>query len=164
MSTDPHYKHCPECRTEYLLTAARCADCDVDLVDGATLAAQQAEITAFPPASELACVRVAPIPWIQALSEALQQGGVRHRVEPARAEDVPDGPRDDVFGGAQLFGLYVRPEHEAPARELDAAIAAQILPEEAPLVEEGDVESCPACAAGLATDATECPDCGLEFG
>jgi predicted RNA-binding Zn-ribbon protein involved in translation (DUF1610 family) len=164
MATDPHYKYCPECRTEYLLTAARCADCDVDLVDGATVAAQEAEIAAFPPASELACVRVAPIAWIQALSEALQQGGVGHRVEPARAEDVPDGPRDDVFGGAPLFGLYVRQEHEAPARELDASIAAQILPEEAPPVEEGEAESCPACAAGLAPDATECPDCGLEFG
>jgi len=164
MSTAPHYRHCPECGTEYLLTAARCADCDVDLVDGATLAAEQAEIAAFPPASELACLRVAPIAWIQALSEALQQGGVAHRVEPARAEDAPDGHRDDVFGGAQLFGLYVRHEDEAPARELDASIAAQILPDEAPLVEEGELESCPACAAGLATDATECPDCGLEFG
>jgi len=164
MSTNPHYKVCPECRTEYLLTAERCADCDVALVDGASLAAEQAEIADFPPASELLCVRVAPLAWIRALSETLQQAGVRHRVELTRAEDAPDGRRGDVFGDVQLFGLYVLQEDEAPARELDAAIAAQILPEEAPPVAEGEVESCPACAAALAADATVCPDCGLVFG
>jgi hypothetical protein len=164
MSIEPHYKVCPACRTEYMLVATRCADCDVDLVDAAALAAADAALEAFPPASELECVRVAPVGWVRALSEALQQRGVTHRVEPASASDAPDGQSPDVFGGAQLFGLYVQSEHVSRARDLDDSIAAQVLPEEAPTLAEGEQEACPACSTELAANATECPDCGLVFG
>jgi len=164
MSTGPHYKICPACRTEYRLVATRCADCDVDLVDGNALPAEEDELDAFPPASELECVRVAPIKWIQVLSQALQERGVAHRVEPGRVGDAPDGQRPDVFGDTQLFGLYVQSEHAPAARELDGSIAAQILPDEAPILEEGEEEACPACGTALTRDATECPDCGLQFG
>jgi hypothetical protein len=64
----------------------------------------------------------------------------------------------------QLFGLYVQSEHAPPARELDGTIAAQLLPEEAPPLDEGEEEACPACGTALAADAIECPDCGLSFG
>jgi hypothetical protein len=164
MTTGPHYKLCPACRTEYTLVATRCADCDVDLVHGDALRAEEEEFEAFPQASELECVRVAPIGWIHALSEALQQRGVAHRVEPGRAQDAPDGQRPDVFGDAQIFGLYVQSEYAPVARELDGSIAAQILPDEAPILEEGEEEACPACGTALTTDATGCPDCGLQFG
>ena len=164
MQTKLHYKLCPECRTEYTEVASRCADCDVDLVHSEEIALEEEGIEAFPPASELECVRVAPIAWVRALSEALQQGGVVHRVEPASADDAPEGQRPDVFGDVQLFGLYVRIEHVSTAREIDDSIAAQVLPEEAPALEEGEEETCPACGAGLAADATECPDCGLRLG
>jgi hypothetical protein len=164
MSIEPHYKICPACRTEYMLVATRCADCDIDLVDSDVLAAEEANLEAFPPASELECVRVAPIAWIHALSEALQRRGVAHRVEPASAENTPEGQQTDVFGDAQLFGLYVQSEHVTPAKDLDGSIAAQVLPEEAPNLAEGGEEACPACGAALAADATECPDCGLGFG
>jgi hypothetical protein len=164
MPTERRYKLCPECHEEYTLAASRCADCDVDLVHGDELALEAEELEAFPPASELECVRVAPIAWIRALSEALQQGGVVHRVEPASAGDAPEGQRPDVFGDIQLFGLYVRIEHASKARELDDSIAAQVLPEEAPALEEGEEESCPACGAALAANLTECPECGLRFG
>jgi hypothetical protein len=164
MSIEPHYKICPACRTEYMLVAARCADCDVDLVDASALAAEDAAREAFPPASELECVRVAPIGWIRALSEALQERGVAHRVEPASAADAPDGQSPDVFGTAQLFGLYVQSEQVPPARDIDGSIAAQVLPEAAPALDEGEQEACPACGTALATNATECPDCGLVLG
>jgi hypothetical protein len=164
MSDTLHYKICPECRTEYTRFAERCADCDVDLVHGDTLAAEEAEAAAFPPAAELECVRVAPIAWIHALSEALQEEGLAHRVEPASAEDAPDGQNPDVFGGAQLFGLYVRSEDAASTREFDGSIAAQVLPDAAPVLEDGEVESCPACSATLSAEEVECPDCGLRLG
>jgi hypothetical protein len=109
-------------------------------------------------------VRVAPIAWIRALSGALQQGGVAHRVEPATAEDAPRGQRADGFGDVQLFGLYVQSEHAPPTRELDGSIAAQLLPEEAPALAEDEEEACPACGTALTSEATECPDCGLQFG
>ena len=157
-------KMCPECHEEYTLAATRCADCDVYLVDGSEFAVEEEELESFPPASELECVRVAPLPWIRALSEALQQGGVVHRVEPGSADAAPEGQRPEVFGDVQLFGLYVRIEHFPAAREIDVSIAAQVLPEEAPSVEEGEEETCPACGTGLAVDVIECPDCGLRLG
>jgi hypothetical protein len=162
--SEPHYKVCPVCRTEYLLVAARCADCDVDLVDAEALVAEDRERKAFPPASELECVRVAPIGWIQALSRALQEQGVPHRVEPANAEDAPDGQRPEVFGDARLFGLYVESERVGTARDVDDTIAAHVLPEAAPPLAEGEEEACPACGTALPASATECPDCGLVFG
>jgi len=164
MPNQCHYKICPECHEEYTLVATRCADCDVDLVHGDELALEEEELEAFPPASELECVRVAPIAWIRALSEALQEGGVVHRVEPASADDAPEGQRPEVFGDVQLFGLYVRTGHASTARELDDSIAAQVLPGEAPALAEGEEEVCPACGTALAADATECSDCGLRLG
>ena len=164
MSTDALYKICPECQMEFTPVTERCTDCDVDLVHADALPSEEEEIEDFPPASELECVRVAPIAWIRALSEALQDEGVAHRVEPATETDAPDGQRPEVFGGAQLFGLYLRSEDAAPARELDGSIAAQLLPDEAPPLEEGEEEECPACGGRLATNAIECSDCGLRLG
>ncbi len=117
MSSEPHYKYCPACRSEYTLIATRCIDCDLDLVDADALPAEE-DLQAFPPASELECVRVAPIAWIRALSGALQKGGIAHRVEPATVEDAPEGQRADAFGDVQLFGLYLESENAPPAREL----------------------------------------------
>jgi hypothetical protein len=158
------YRFCPVCRSEYTRVATRCLDCDVDLVEADELPPEGEQAEAFPPASELECVRVAPIDWIRALSGALQQGGVPHRVEPASAGEAPEGQRPDVFGDAQLFGLYVECEQVPPAREVDALIAARLLPEEAPALAEGEEETCPACGTALTPDAIECPDCGLSFG
>jgi hypothetical protein len=163
VSGDAPYLLCPACRTEYLRAASRCAECDVELVEPGALAERDEALDAFPPAADLSCVRVAPLPWVRALSEALQQEGVVHRVETARVEDAPDGQRPQVFGEVRLFGLYVRGEDAPAARELDASIAAALLPGEAPPLAEGEEEACPACGTGLARDATECPECGLGF-
>ena len=158
------YRFCPVCRSEYTRIATRCLDCDVELVEADALPPESEQAEVFPPASELECVRVAPIDWIRSLSGALQQGGVPHRVEPTSAEDAPEGQRPDVFGEAQLFGLYVEHEQVPPVRELDALIAARLLPEEAPALAEGEEETCPACGTALTPDAIECPECGLSFG
>ena len=161
MSTQSGYKVCPECRVEHVQSATRCADCDVELVQAGDL---QAEPVDLPAASGLECVRVAPLAWIRALSDALEQRGVAHRVEPATAEDAPEGQGAAVFGDVQLFGLYVDDENATPARELDSRIAAQVLPEQAPSLDEGEEEVCPACSSPLEADAVECPDCGLVLG
>lgn len=163
MSGPAHVKLCPSCRTEYLLTASRCADCDVDLVDPTALAAEDEALEAFPEAPQLECVRVAPLAWIRALSDALQEGGVVHRVESATAEDAPPGQRPEIFGDVRLFGLYLRSQDAGAARELDSQIAARLVPEEAPALAEGEDEACPACGVALPADTTECPECGLGF-
>jgi hypothetical protein len=164
MSSDALYKICPECGTEYRPIASQCADCRVDLVHRETLDAAIAQQMDFPEASELECIRVAPIEWVHGLSGALQQRGVGHRVQPATASEAPEGQRPDLFGSAQLFGLYVLPDDAELARELDGVIAGRIMPEEAPELEAGEEESCPACGSPLSADATECSDCGLAFG
>ena len=164
MSSHALYKICPECGTEYRPMATRCADCDVELVHRESLAQAIAERDHFPEISELECIRVAPIEWVQGLSNALQERGVGHRVGPATSADAPEGQRPDLFGDAQLFGLYVLPDDAATARELDGSIAGRILPEEAPELAEGEEEACPACGTPLAAHATECSDCGLSFG
>jgi hypothetical protein len=163
MSTEHGYKLCPECRTEYTLVATRCADCDVDLVAPHEVPAEE-EVGEPPPASELQCGRGAPLAWTRALSGGLQQTGVVHRIETAEVGDAPEGQRPGVFGNVQLFGLYVRDEHVEPAQALDGNIAAQLLPEEAPAIDAGEEESCPACGTALEAHALECPDCGLTFG
>ena len=164
MSTPPQFKVCPECRVEYRPEAEVCADCRVPLVH-ADAAPAGDELRDFPPAAELECVRVAPVAWMEALAQGLQERGVTLRVERAMAEDAPEGQRADVFGDiAQLFGLYVRGEDLALARELDASIAAQLVPDEAEPLAEGETEACPACGTALPADALECADCGLSFG
>jgi RNA polymerase subunit RPABC4/transcription elongation factor Spt4 len=164
MSMVAHYRYCPVCRSEYTLMATRCIDCEVDLVDEGELAALEEQVESFPPASELDCVRVAPLPWIRALSGSLQEDGIGHRVEPATTDDAPEDQRPDVFGDVQLFGLYVQSADISPAREIDGSIAGRLLPEEAPALAEDEEEACPACGTALTPDSVECPDCGLRFG
>jgi hypothetical protein len=162
---DAHlYLVCPECLAEHTLSVTDCADCGVELVSPAAIAAAETELAEFPPASELDCVRVAPLAWVRALSDGLERGGVAHRVEPAREEDAPDGQNAGIFDGAQLFGLFVRASDTAAARELDRAIAVQLLPDEAPPLAEGEEENCPACSSPLAADVLECEECGLRLG
>lgn len=127
------------------------------------LAATDVEAAELPPASELDCVRVAPLPWIRALSQALEQVGVAHRVERASEDEAPDGQDATIFDGGQLFGLYVRSVDATQAREFDGSIAAQLLPDEAPQLAEGEEESCPACGTALAADEVECGECGLQL-
>jgi hypothetical protein len=162
MGNVAYYKVCPECRAEHTRTTERCADCGVPLVHPDALPTEAAPVE-LPPASALSCVRVAPLPWIRALSEALEQAGVSHRVEQATAADAPPEQNTEVFDGAALFGLYVEESAGAAARELDRAIAVQVLPEEAPPLAEGEQDACPACGAALAATATECPECELVF-
>ena len=163
MATATHYKLCPSCRTEYTFVSVRCADCDVELVQPDALEAEPAPLQ-LPAASQLDCVRVAPLDWIRALSDGLEQGGISHRIEPATAGDAPEGQSCDAFGDVQLFGLYVEPAAGAAARKLDGAIAARVLPEEAPELADGEQDACPACGTPLSATAIECPECELVFG
>jgi hypothetical protein len=162
---DSHlYLVCPECFAEHTRAVTHCGDCGVELVTPNAIAAVEAEVAEFPPASELDCVRVAPLAWVRALSNGLERDGVAHRVEPASEEDAPEGQDVEIFAGAQLFGLYVRGNDAAAARELDQSIAVQLLPDEALPLAEGEEESCPACGSPLALDAVECAECGLRLG
>jgi hypothetical protein len=163
MASEVRYKVCPACRGEYTPTTERCVDCDVALVHAEELGPEE-EVEELPPVSELVCVRVAPVAWVRALSEGLQERGVPHRVEGARVDDAPEGKSAAVFGNVSLFGLWVLEEDHAAAEELDAGLVGRLIPDEAPPLTEDEEESCPACGTALAADTVECPDCGLAFG
>lgn len=158
------YMICPECREEHTRAATHCSDCHVALVTPDAMAAIEVEIADLPPASELDCVRVAPLAWVRALSQGLEQIGIPHRIEAANEQDAPEGQDATIFDGARLFGLYVQGEDVAAARKLDGSIVAQILPDAAPPLAEGEEESCPACGTSLAADEVECGECGLRLG
>lgn len=165
VSSDFGYKVCPTCGEEYTLVMERCADCDVALVSPDQLPSEQdADPAEFPPASELFYLRVAPLPWIQALSNGLEEAGVPHRVEPGKLADPPDGQRPETFGDVDLFALFVLPEDAPAASELDSQIAARVLPHEAEDLQEGEEDACPACGTRLSAEATTCADCGLGLG
>ena len=161
MGEEFDYQVCPGCRGEFTLVVSRCSECDLDLVSPQAL---EDGMVHLPPASELVCIRVAPVAWIQALSEALENEEVIHRVEPASAEDAPEGQDASGFGSVPLVGLYVQDAHVIRASELDLGIAVQLTPQESPALPEGESEACPACGELLAGDVLECPECGLVFG
>jgi len=164
MSESASYRVCPDCREEHTRAATHCADCGVALVAPDEITTIEEELFELPPASELECVRVAPLAWVRALSQGLERAGTAHRVEIASENDAPEGQDASVFDGAQLFGLYVRSEDVSAACELDASIVPQILPDEAPPLADGEEESCPACGTPLAVDDLECGECGLRLG
>ena len=165
MSSEVGYQICPGCHEEYTLSVTRCVECDVALVAPDEITHERdAQEVPFPPASELTCIRVAPLAWIRALSDTLEQSAMGHRVEPANPKDAPEDQNPEGFGDVDLFGLYVEAGDVAAAREIDGAIAAQVIPEDAPLLAEGEVDACPACGDELPADTLECPGCGLVFG
>jgi hypothetical protein len=116
----------------------------------------------FPDIAALACVRVGPLPWTRAISDALTEAGLAHRVEPDTRSVAEGGVDPERFGGETLYGTWVRPEDLEPAREIDAAIFAVFEAEAAPAT--GSSEACPACEAHLAPDVLECASCGLVLG
>lgn len=155
------YRVCPSCEEEFTLTVAQCPECGADLIFPGE-ATDEPEAEAFPETDALECVRVGPLPWTRALSERLSAAGIAHRVEPD-TRSVEEGGVDPArFGGESVYGTWVRPEEWDAASAMDAEIFAPLEVEETP--ESTGEENCPACGAGLGTDAMECPDCGLSFG
>ena len=116
----------------------------------------------FPEVSALECVRVGPLPWTRAISDALTQVGMAHRVEPDTRSVEEGGIDPKRFGGETLYGTWVLPADLEAARVIDREIFALFEAEAAPISSGG--EACPACDTPLTGDALECSSCGLVFG
>ena len=156
-------KVCPSCRDEFVHAATVCAQCDVELVLPENLPTPVAQT--FPPASELACVRVAASGWSLGLAERLVEHDIRHRVELVESD-----------GSAQVYGVFVLPEDLEVAREIDAEHARREIPDlpegfDPRDMREGSVDLgeasedvCPACGDALDSAAQECGGCGLFLG
>jgi rRNA maturation endonuclease Nob1 len=157
------YKVCPSCGDEYTAVPERCADCGVPLVFAHEIEPEIPE-SEFPQTSELECIRVGPMPWSQALSGALTEAEIAHRVERDTRSVEEGGVDPRHFDGADLFGVWVRASDLDAANDADKIVFAHVdgQSEEAPDADSD--EQCPACQATLPIEALECPDCGLPFG
>ncbi len=156
-------KICPECREEYTNVPTTCVECETPLVYLDELEPDP-EPEAFPPVTELECVRVGPLAWTRALSEALHAAVIAHRVEPDTRSEAEGGIDARRFDSADLFGTWVLPDKLSAAREVDQLVLGGIDIDPSQSEEASEEERCPACEAALPVDALECPDCGLGFG
>lgn len=155
------FQVCPSCGDEFTLSVFECSRCAVALVSPDSLPPEP-EPEDFPEVDALGCVRVGPLPWTRAISDALTQVGIAHRVEPDARTVAQGGIDPERFGGQSLYGTWVRPEDLEVAQGIDREVFALFEAEGAPVADSG--EACPACEAPLAHDALECSGCGLVFG
>jgi hypothetical protein len=153
-------KICPSCGEEYVHSVQTCPDCEVPLDGDAPAPAPAFEL---PPAEQLVALRNAEVPWIEGLAEALTAAGIPSRVELMRRED--DSVQSRGLGAIRCT-IYVRPEDGAEATRVDAEFARTQVPDlpHDEAGEWGESDACPGCGTALASDAVECPECGLAFG
>ena len=119
-------KHCPECNVEYIDTAIRCSDCDVELTLGPAIQEEH-------PDPKIETVYATGDPALVALVKSL--------LEDAEIEYFTKGYEiQDLFGGGGLGGLnyvFVVAAEDAPtARELLAHLD-DAVPDEPPEEEPG---------------------------
>jgi hypothetical protein len=156
----PDLKRCPECGEDFLHTAEVCSDCGVPLRLAAELAGA-APTGGLPPASELVLIRAEGPAWIEALADRLAEVDVPSRVE------IIDPKRHGIESGVvgSACGLFVREADAARAREIDAVVQREQIPD---LGEDGagsgEGDACPACGHAVTPDDDDCPDCGLHLG
>lgn len=110
---------------------------------------------ALVPGEELALLRSATLDWVHRLAERLELAGMPHQVTSADETRSRDG----------TWAVYVRPADLERARELDAEVLREVVPD----IPEGfdpaalDTERCPACEEPVAEGASECAACGLAL-
>lgn len=155
-----HVRVCPECDEEYRPDIATCADCGADLVDRAV--DEQGRRLAEPIQAEgepvtLVALYSGPAAALRPLAEALAAAGVAQRFVPLPGQSgltlavaQEDGPR-----ALEALSAFHGRGTELGISELSATFEAG-----------GDTHehACPACGAAIPADASECPDCGLEWG
>lgn len=155
-----HVRVCPDCDEEYRPDIATCADCGTDLVDRALDEEGRPIAEPAQAAGEqvtLVALYAGPAAALRPLAEALAAAGIAQKLVPipnqsglTLAVARADGARAmealaDFHGRGTELGLA----------ELAATFQAG---------DESAEHACPACGAVALADASECPDCGLEWG
>jgi hypothetical protein len=162
-------KVCPSCGVEYVQSALRCADCDVDLEAGSIdpLAEMPRRSSpSLPPAKDLVCLRTGTPYELEALAEALANEGISSRIDGAAADGSIPNPRRRSFGLGASVGIFVREEDVERSAPIVQEFLADSLGQplgDGPAV-GSELDACPACVTPLPPDAERCAECGLEFG
>ena len=167
----PSYKVCPQCGGEYRLDIERCADCGTVLVlpaEGMTGEEEEeaderpqpgsglveappfdGPLHELPPSDDLVCVSCRYVNTLHQLSQALDEAGIFHRLEPA------------PYGSREVGCLLVLPADADAAADIDDGFTGPPLDGDDPPAE---LTVCPACGATHSLNAKECGVCGLGFG
>jgi ribosomal protein L40E len=173
------YKVCPRCGGEYRLEAESCADCGAALIfpDGEPAGGGEEEEDAetetpleeepylpdvslypaplnhLPPGDDLVCLCCRPTRTLYTLSQALDEAGIAHRLEPVS------------FGPSRHVGcLYVTAGDGDAAAAVQDALLNMIPPgDELPAELAAELTVCPACGRPRPPGAVECRSCGLGF-
>lgn len=168
---------CPKCRSEYRDGFTTCKSCgDVALVaelpEVDEIRIEELEATrpvGFATTSEISRQvelddgKTIDLLRVFLLHEASElEGTLREANVPAKIVPV-DAPFPD---GQQRFEVRVRDDDFLGAEELLRSKFAERVEAEgtAPVMEEADAETCPACGAHVPLDVEECPECGLNVG
>ena len=157
---------CPDCRSEYRAGIARCAHCEVDLVD--TLPEErplgiEGVEAAVADGTALVVAR-GPLQAVNGMRDVLALSRVPTVV---RADPASEDP---TTGVATLFDVLVHPDDgEVAAGALAADFQGLITGSGLDVGDEAVVDldaggeiTCPAC--GTVFQGEECPDCGLFLG
>jgi hypothetical protein len=107
------------------------------------------------PGEELHLVRSAPLDWIHALAERLEEAGIPLQVNPLGERRATDS----------TWGLYVREADLERALEVDRVVMRELMPDVPEDFDPSrlDTSQCPACAEPVSEGSSECPGCGLAL-
>ena len=110
---------------------------------------------ALVPGEALELLRSATLDWVHALAERLDAAEIPCQVNALDEKRSRDG----------TWAVYVRPGDLERAREIDAELLHEVVPD----IPEGfepaslDTGRCPACEEPIAEGASECAGCGLAL-
>jgi len=104
---------------------------------------------------ELHLVRSAPLDWVHALAERLDEAGIARHVNPIGERRATDS----------TWGVYVREADLERALELDRVVMRELMPDVPEDFDPStlDTNQCPACSEPVSEGASECPGCGLAL-
>lgn len=154
---DDQIKICLVCGEEYSLEAQVCVEC------GGRLVFEREYEQRFVPLDEserMVCVREDAAGYLEELGAVMKSGGIRNMIKFHQTCTTGKACRT-------LYGLYVKPEDEAAARDIIRKHWLKDAPEQGATYEYSEQELkgiCPACSAMIPEKSVECPECGLVVG
>ncbi len=149
-------KICPECETEYLPHAEKCADCGAVLLRPEELenARREKERLMEKVVENEVVVRKGDLNWMTELYEVLIDAGISCAVR---------GDSGCKKGCSVHYHLVVASEDVERAQGRIEEYFAEMHPEIRDSRELADAGKCPACGSPVGASDRECPDCGLPL-
>ena len=156
---------CPRCKHAYRAGFTRCATCQVDLVDEASLAEpepEQPQREARPSMDATTMAELLPFCGFLTLDEA------RHAREELREAGIPADIliREAETDEETLEEYWIRVPRRRFAEVADVLHEAPVETEEKEgngEVHESETFACSACGEDVEGDADACPHCGARF-